>query len=31
AYLTYSDKLIEGSPDNAITAVPVLDQTIPSR
>jgi len=31
AYLTYSDKLIEGSPDNAITAVPVMDQTIPSR
>ncbi|WP_035054571.1 CreA family protein [Andreprevotia chitinilytica] len=28
-YLTYSDKLIDGSPDNAITAVPVLDQTIP--
>jgi CreA protein len=28
-YLTYSDKLIEGSPDNAITAVAVLDQKIP--
>ena len=31
AYLTYSDKLIEGSPDNAITAVAVLDQPIPSK
>ena len=31
AYLTYSDKLIDGSPDNAITAVAVLDQTIPTR
>ena len=30
-YLTYSDKLIEGSPDNAITAVAVLDQKIPLR
>ena len=29
AYLTYSDKVIEGSPDNAITAVAVLDQKIP--
>jgi CreA protein len=28
-YLTYSDKVIEGSPDNAITAVAVLDQKIP--
>ena len=28
-YLTYSDKIIEGSPDNAITAVAVLDQKIP--
>lgn len=28
-YLTYSDKLIDGSPDNAITAVAVLDQSIP--
>ncbi|MGC0152434.1 CreA family protein [Chromobacterium vaccinii] len=28
-YLTYSDKLIDGSPDNAITAVAVLDQKIP--
>ncbi|SMC20787.1 CreA protein [Andreprevotia lacus DSM 23236] len=28
-YLTYSDKLIDGSPDNAVTAVPVLDQKIP--
>lgn len=31
AYLTYSDKIIEGSPDNAITAVAVLDQTIPTK
>jgi CreA protein len=23
-YLTYSDKLIDGSPQNAITAVPVI-------
>lgn len=30
-YLTYSDKLIDGSPDNAITAVAVLDQAIPIR
>lgn len=30
-YLTYSDKLIEGSPDNAITAVPVLGQKIPNK
>jgi CreA protein len=29
AYLTYSDRVIEGSPDNAITAVAVLDQKIP--
>ena len=28
-YLTYSDKIIDGSPDNAITAVAVLDQKIP--
>jgi CreA protein len=28
-YLTYSDRVIEGSPDNAITAVAVLDQKIP--
>jgi len=28
-YLTYSDKVVEGSPDNAITAVAVLDQKIP--
>ena len=28
-YLTYSDRLIEGSPDNAISAVAVLDQKIP--
>lgn len=28
-YLTYSDKVIDGSPDNAITAVAVLDQKIP--
>ena len=28
-YLTYSDKVIEGSPDNAITAVAVLEQKIP--
>jgi CreA protein len=28
-YLTYSDKIIDGSPDNAITAVAVLDQRIP--
>lgn len=30
-YLTYSDRLIEGSPDNAITAVAVLDQKIPMK
>ena len=30
-YLTYSDKLVDGSPDNAITAVAVLDQKIPLR
>jgi CreA protein len=30
-YLTYSDKIIDGSPDNAITAVAVLDQKIPIR
>jgi CreA protein len=30
-YLTYSDRLIDGFPDNAITAVPVLDQKIPTR
>lgn len=28
-YLTYSDKVIEGSPDNAITAVAVQGQKIP--
>ena len=28
-YLTYSDRIIDGSPDNAITAVAVLDQKIP--
>lgn len=28
-YLTYSDRVIEGHPDNAITAVAVLDQKIP--
>jgi CreA protein len=28
SYLTYSDKLTDGSPDNAITAVAVLDQKI---
>ena len=28
-YLTYSDKVIDGSPDNAITAVAVMDQKIP--
>jgi CreA protein len=28
-YLTYSDRLINGSPENAITAVAVLDQKIP--
>jgi len=30
-YLTYSDKLIDGSPDNAITAVAVMDQKIPAK
>jgi CreA protein len=30
-YLTYSDRLIEGFPDNAITAVAVADQKIPMR
>jgi CreA protein len=30
-YLTYSDKVIDGSPDNAITAVAVPDQKIPLR
>jgi len=30
-YLTYSDKIIDGSPDNAITAVAVLDQKIPMK
>ena len=31
-YLTYSDKLIEGSPQNAITAVPIDHATpIPLR
>ncbi|WP_159667501.1 CreA family protein [Andreprevotia sp. IGB-42] len=30
-YLTYSDKLVDGSPDNAVTAVPVLGQKIPLR
>jgi CreA protein len=30
-YLTYSDRVIEGSPDNAITAVAVLDQKIPMK
>lgn len=29
AYLTYSDRVIEGSPENAISAVAVLDQKIP--
>ena len=29
AYLTYSDLLIDGSPDNAVTAVAVPDQKIP--
>lgn len=28
-YLSYSDRLIDGFPDNAITAVAVLDQKIP--
>jgi len=30
-YLTYSDRLIDGFPDNAVTAVPVTDQRIPLR
>lgn len=31
-YITYSDKLIEGSPKNTVTAVPVpRDQPIPTR
>ena len=30
-YLTYSDRLIDGFPDNAITAVAILDQKIPLR
>jgi CreA protein len=30
-YLSYSDRLIDGFPDNAITAVAVLDQKIPLR
>ena len=31
-YLTYSDRLIEGSPNNSITAVPVPEAiTIPLR
>ena len=30
-YLTYSDRLIEGSPDNAITGVAVIGQKIPLR
>lgn len=30
-YLTYSDRLIDGFPDNAITAVAVLEQKIPVR
>jgi CreA protein len=30
-YLTYSDRLIDGFPDNAITAVAVADQKIPMR
>ena len=30
-YLSYSDRLIDGSPDNAVTAVPVTDQRIPLR
>ena len=28
-YLTYSDQVIDGFPDNAITAVAILDQKIP--
>ena len=30
-YLTYSDRLIDGFPDNAITAVAIGDQKIPLR
>ena len=30
-YLSYSDRLIDGSPDNAITAVEVPEQKIPLR
>ena len=30
-YLTYSDRLIDGFPDNAVTAVTVGDQKIPVR
>lgn len=30
-YLTYSDRLIDGFPDNAVTAVPVLEAKIPIR
>ena len=30
-YLTYSDRLIDGFPDNAVTAVPVADVRIPLR
>jgi CreA protein len=30
-YLTYSDRLIDGFPDNAVTAVTVSDQKIPLR
>lgn len=30
-YLTYSDRLIDGFPDNAITAVAIGDQKIPMR
>ncbi len=28
-YLTYADRLIDGHPDNAVTALPVLDGPIP--
>ena len=28
-YLTYADRLIDGHPDNAVTALPVLDRPIP--
>ncbi len=30
-YLTYSDKIIDGFPDNAITAVAILDKKIPMK